>query len=149
MMRPSLAPLPRGGLDEFLFLQGHGLTAHQASGRHPVDQPDADEHPDQPTGLRVDRGQRLRKPVTGSRQGRAQKGHDDDDEEQARDRIERIDSAHDRHVDFAAEMRGDETGGNADQEDHRLHDQPHGERYAGAVNEAAQDVATEVVRPNQ
>jgi hypothetical protein len=42
-------------------------------------------------------------------------------------------------------MGVDETGRDADEEDHRLHDEPDGEGDAGAEDEPAQDIAAEIV----
>ena len=78
-------------------------------------------------------------------QGAAQEGHDNDHEEQARHRIENVDDAHDHGVDLAAEESGGQPGRHADQQDHRLHDDPDRQRDPRAEDEPDEDVAPELV----
>ena len=46
-------------------------------------------------------------------------------------------------------MGRDQAGGHADEEDDPLHDEPHGEGNARAVDEPAEDVPAEISVPSQ
>ena len=77
----------------------------------------------------------------------AQDADDDDRDEQARERVHEVDPAHDHGVDDPAEVAGEQPEQAADQHradgDHRRPD----DAGAGADQQAGEDVAAEVVRP--
>ena len=78
-------------------------------------------------------------------QAGAENGDDDDGEQQARQRQHDVHCAHDRDLDDAAEEPGDEPQQDARAERQRDHEATDQERQPGAVNEAREYIAADVV----
>ena len=112
------------GFDEFLFLEREDLTANDAGHREPFDRSDADE--EEPEFV-------------------AEVGREDDDDDEEREAVEDIDDAHHDGVGAAAEVAGSGTVDDADGEGDGRGEQSDAQRDAATVENAREDVATEVV----
>ncbi len=77
------------------------------------------------------------------------RGGNDDHEQQVGKRVEDVGEAHQPVVDAAAEEAGEAAHGQADDQDQDLDKNRHRQRHARAVNQAAEQVAADVVGAHQ
>ena len=75
----------------------------------------------------------------------AENRQDDEGEDQRRHRQQEIDEARQRLIDPAADDGGGEAGDDADGERQRGDDQREADRHARAIDQAAQEIAAEIV----
>ena len=78
-------------------------------------------------------------------EARAQEGGERDGQDQERDRQQRVGEAHDRPVDPAARVAGEQPEGQAEGDGQRHRDQARPERRAGAEDDAREHVAADLV----
>ena len=107
------------------FAQGEELGPHEPRGAGPAHEPDDDDDVD-------DAG--------------AEEGDGGEDEEKRGEAHDGVHDAHDHVVRPAAEIPGHRADGHADEKRHEHGDEADRERNVGAVEQAAEHVAAEVVR---
>src|SRR5216684_3580322 len=120
------------GLDELALLERQDLTPYEPGHADPVDDGDGHEDEQQPT-------------LDVSQRGVPQRGHDDEEEEQVRERVDDVGDAHEDLVDPAAVVPGREADGHADEEDDRDGHEADEHRDLRRPQEAREDVAAELV----
>src|SRR5262249_55973883 len=113
-----------GGENVIILLHYQRRAAHSA--RIPGDRTDADRDHD------VD-------------EARAERGHDEDREDDAWERHQDVDNPHDRVIDGATEETRDQPDNRTDTSRDGDRDQSHRERDARAINDPAQDIAPQFI----
>lgn len=136
-----------GGLDELGFFEADDLAADDAGHGEPFHRADGGEEADDfaesaEVGERggTEHGESA-EPVIEVVHGLFEKDHHEDDEDGEREGVEDIDYAHHEAIQAAADVAGEGTVGDADEEgDERGHEADH-EGDAAAVEDAGEEVA--------
>ncbi len=134
------------GLDVFHFLHAHDLAAHDARHGEPLDRADGGEEAhDFANALEIAQQGELAQPGVEGVHGLLQEDHDEDDKDRERQGVEDVHHAHEEGVGAAADIAGNRAVGDPDEErDHRGDEADH-ERDSAAVEQAREEVASELV----
>ena len=115
-----------GPVDELLFLDRQHLRARLAGNPHPAGEADRDKD---------------------IREAGAQHRHDQDHEQEARERVHDVDEAREEQVGTAAQITGQRADRHADQHDDHLGAEPDEHRHPRAVDHAGEKIAAELIGP--